>query len=59
MPAARMKAEREHRVPLSDAAVAILASLPRQVGGDLVFPGTKGQPLSDMSLTAVLRRKSL
>ncbi len=56
VPAARMKAAREHRVPLSDAAVAILASLPRQVGGDLVFPGTKGQPLSDMSLTAVLRR---
>ena len=56
VPAARMKAGREHRVPLSGAAMTVLQSLPRQEGGDLVFPGTKGQPLSDMSLTAVVRR---
>ncbi len=56
VPAERMKAGREHRVPLSDAAVAVLESLPRQEGGDVVFRGTRGQPLSDMSLTAVLRR---
>ncbi len=55
IPAERMKAKREHRVPLSAAAVALLESLPRL--GDLVFPGTrKSKPLSDMSLTAVLRR---
>jgi len=55
IPAERMKAKREHRVPLSAAALALLRSLPR--GGDLVFPGVKsGKPLSDMSLTAVLRR---
>lgn len=55
IPAERMKAKREHRVPLSAAALALLQSLPRM--GDLVFPGTKpGKPLSDMSLTAVLRR---
>lgn len=55
IPAERMKAKREHRVPLSAAARALLESLPRM--GDLVFPGTKvGKPLSDMSLTAVLRR---
>lgn len=55
IPAERMKAAREHRVPLSGAALAMLKSLPRM--GDLVFPGTKvGKPLSDMSLTAVLRR---
>lgn len=55
IPAARMKAEREHRVPLSAAALALLASMPRL--GDRVFPGVKsGKPLSDMSLTAVLRR---
>lgn len=55
IPAERMKAKREHRVPLSDAALALLRRLPR--GGDLVFPGAKpGKPLSDMSLTAVLRR---
>lgn len=55
IPAVRMKAKREHRVPLSSAVLALLASLPRM--GSLVFPGTKmGRPLSDMSLTAVLRR---
>lgn len=56
IPAQRMKAKREHEVPLSDAAVKLLEGLPRVKGVDLVFPGTKGQPLSDMSLTAVLRR---
>lgn len=57
-----MKAKREHRVPLCDAAIALLQKLPRtqetkDVG--LVFPGTKGQQLSDMSLTAVMRRMKL
>ena len=54
IPAERMKARREHQVPLSKAALAMLASMPRS--GKFVFPGTKGQPLSDMSLTAVIRR---
>src|SRR5471032_1403737 len=54
IPAERMKAGREHQVPLSDAALALLKSLPES--GEIVFSGTKGQPLSDMSLTAVIRR---
>lgn len=55
IPAERMKAKREHRVPLSAAVLALLESMPRM--GDLVFPGAKpGKPLSDMSMTAVLRR---
>jgi integrase len=55
IPAARMKAGREHSVPLSDAAIEVLASMPRM--GALVFPGARGgTALSDMSLTAVLRR---
>ena len=54
IPAERMKAKREHQVPLSDAAVVLLESMSREV--DVVFAGTKGQPLSDMSLTAVIRR---
>lgn len=56
IPAPRMKAKREHEVPLSDAAVALIKSMPRIDGTDLIFPGTKGQALSDMSLTAVIRR---
>ncbi|WP_307727812.1 integrase arm-type DNA-binding domain-containing protein [Massilia sp. TS11] len=55
VPAERMKAGREHRVPLSDAALRLLESLSRKDG--LVFPGRRSDAaLSDMSLTAVLRR---
>lgn len=59
VPAARMKAGREHRVPLCDRAIEILGTLAQLDHGpdDLVFPGQKkGAPLSDMSLTALLRR---
>lgn len=56
IPADRMKAGREHRVPLSAAAVKLLEALPRVGGTDVVFPGPSGKPLSDMTLTAVLRR---
>ena len=57
IPAHRMKMEKEHRVPLSDAAVELLKSLPRMDDGVLVFPSSKiGKPMSDMTLTAVLRR---
>lgn len=55
IPPARMKGKREHRVPLSARAMALLEALPTRTG--LVFPGHReGRPLSDMSLTAVLRR---
>ena len=56
IPAERMKAKREHQVPLSDAALVLLESMPKDDDVDVVFAGTKGQPLSDMSLTAVIRR---
>lgn len=55
VPAARMKAGKEHRVPLSATAVALLRDLLRN--GETVFPGRiRNTQLSDMSLTAVLRR---
>ncbi len=55
IPAERMKAGKEHRVPLSTGALALLKSLERK--GDFVFPGRNpASALSDMSLTAVLRR---
>jgi integrase len=56
IPAARMKAGREHVVPLSDAAVAMLKALGKPPKGGLVFPAAKGGKLSDMTLSAVLRR---
>jgi integrase len=56
IPAERMKAKREHQVPLSDAALALLESMPKDDDVEVVFAGTKKQPLSDMSLTTVIRR---
>lgn len=59
IPASRMKAKRQHRVPLSGAAVAVLQevsdrSLSTESG--LIFGNSRGLALSDMSLTAVMRR---
>jgi integrase len=65
IPASRMKAGRPHRIPLSDRALTLLDLLPRMVNDDaeeidLVFPGLRGdKPLSDMSLTAAMRRMKL
>jgi integrase len=56
IPAARMKAKREHEVPLSSAVLGLLSGMHRMDGTDLVFPGNQKQQLSDMSLTAVIRR---
>ena len=58
IPAERMKGGAEHRVPLSDAALAVLReSAPLRGDDDLAFPSPRkhGSPLSDMSLTKVLR----
>lgn len=58
IPGERMKGGREHRVPLSDAAVTLLEAIKADHGGEgYVFPGArKGRPLSNMSMTATLRR---
>lgn len=56
IPAARMKMKREHRVPLPPAAVALLDALPRLDGNPLVFPAARGGMLSDMTLSATMRR---
>ena len=52
-----MKAGKPHRVPLSDRAVEILESLPREAGNPFVFiGGRKGRPLSNMALLKTLER---
>ncbi len=52
----KMKAGREHRVPLCDEAWEILNTLPRIVGADTVFCSPRGKALSDATLSAVLKR---
>jgi integrase len=56
VPAARMKAGKEHRVPLSGRALEILAMLPREKGNPHVFVGgKKGNPLSNMAMLELMR----
>ena len=59
IPAERMKSRRQHRVPLSPQAMAVLAeAMELGMGSNgLIFPShKKGKPLSDMTFTALLRR---
>ncbi|MDR5885012.1 tyrosine-type recombinase/integrase [Vreelandella janggokensis] len=56
IPADRMKTNREHRVPLSEQALALLSNLPRAKGSSYVFPGMKlARPLSNMALLQFMR----
>lgn len=59
VPASRMKAKREHRVPLSDAAIAVLEKLVANASdrANWVFPNATGKkPLSNMVMLMLLRR---
>ncbi len=61
IPERRMKAQREHRVPLSRQAIALLRALPRMDGSDVVFwspksgPNGEVRPLSNMAMLELLR----
>ena len=58
VPAERMKAMREHRVPLTGRCLEILSQA-RELSppdGSLIFSSMSGKPLSDMTLSALLRR---
>ena len=58
IPAARMKAGKEHRVPLSAAALDVLNKARTETGSEssVVFSGRSGKSLSNMSCLALLRR---
>jgi integrase len=60
VPADRMKAGREHRVPLSPRPIVILRQLEKLKTGDFVFPGQAlNKPLSNMAMEMVLRRMKI
>jgi integrase len=57
VPGERMKAGKEHRVPLSAPALAILEDLAKVREGEFVFPGARhGRPISNMAMLMTLRR---
>lgn len=59
VPAERMKASREHRVPLTARAFEILMMQKQIATGDLIFGGeSDGRPISDVAMTKSLRRAS-
>ena len=62
IPAGRMKAGREHRIPLSARAVELVRAcepLSELSADKIAFPGLRGRPLSDASLSKVLRSMEL
>lgn len=60
VPANRMKAGREHRVPLSARGVSILKQMAKAKAGGFVFPGqARGKPPSNMALGMMLRRMKI
>jgi len=60
VPANRMKAGREHRVPLSGRTVSVLKQLAKVKAGDFVFPGqVRSKPLSNMAMEMMLRRMQI
>ncbi|MET3512795.1 integrase [Pseudacidovorax sp. 1753] len=61
VPAARMKADVEHSIPLSEQALHLLSRIPRLDGQDFLFPSVKedAETISDMTITKVLRDRKL
>ena len=60
IPAERMKAGVEHRVPLSDQVLNILQRVPRLESVDMLFPDRSGRkPISDLALSKILRKQQL
>lgn len=56
IPPARMKARRQHRIPLTASMVTLLQDIPRLEGSPYVFFGAKAGMLSDMALSSVMRK---
>ena len=56
IPGSRIKGGLTHTVPLSDAALQLLACQPKGAPDDIVFSIRDGKPLSDMTISAVIKR---
>jgi integrase len=55
IPGSRMKAGKEHIVPLSQQAIRLLSAMPRRVGTDLVFWNARGKAFDAVTLRRLLR----
>ncbi|MCB1521089.1 MAG: tyrosine-type recombinase/integrase [Hyphomicrobiaceae bacterium] len=59
VPAARTKTGAEHRIPLSDEALRVLAAVRRRSGQTLLFPSPTGKPMSDATIARYMERAGL
>ncbi|MCL5779089.1 tyrosine-type recombinase/integrase [Limibaculum sp. FT325] len=59
VPAERMKGGIEHRVPLSDEALRVVEAARQQARNGYLFPGQRAKPISDMTLTALMKRRGM
>ena len=59
IPAERMKAGKEHRVPLTPSAMKIIETMPKVEDSEFIFTAPRGGALSDMALTQVMRRMKI
>lgn len=57
LPAERTKTGKEHRVPLTDEAQAIVARCRELSLNEFLFPAYKGKPLSDMAMSSLMKRE--
>lgn len=55
IPPEHTKSNKEHRVPLAPAAIALLTSLPKRASSTKIFPSPRGLALSDMALSQLMR----
>lgn len=55
VPVSRMKGDLELKVPLTEPAIRLLRALPRMVGSSYIFPSAKGGPLSDNTLSKLMK----
>ncbi|MGR1580098.1 tyrosine-type recombinase/integrase [Thalassobius sp. S69A] len=56
VPAGRTKTGKSHRVPLSEQAMAVLEATPRLAGAKIIWSGTSGKPMSDMTIAAIVKK---
>ena len=59
IPSEKMKTGKEHRVPLTDEAIALLERIKPHSKNGLLFPSQRGKPMSDAAMSAFMKRRNM
>ncbi|MEM7601318.1 MAG: site-specific integrase [Verrucomicrobiota bacterium] len=57
IPRERTKTKREHKIPLTEEALRVIAQAHKFEGSNLLFPSTRGKPLSDATMSRFMERE--